>query len=301
MSGNLAPQQHVHVAKSNPNPVASSHARVAAIASQLAISQITSYHWSLPETVTALQRLGIPGIGLWRPRVADFGEERTAELLTDSNVRATSVAWAGGFTGSTGLSFNEAVDDAREAIQLAARCRADCVHIACGGRRGHTINHARRLVIDALRRLGDDAGQRQVTLALRPMPDAYARHWSFLTQADETLDLLSQCDHPAVKLGLGTCQLNPSTEFFEQLPQIAHLVASVQLNDTRRQHNRTENDHCMIGTGLAPLKRVVSALRTGGFSGFFEIDLWSETIWQQQDYSQTIQDARHRFLTLCEF
>ncbi|MEO1996127.1 MAG: sugar phosphate isomerase/epimerase family protein [Planctomycetaceae bacterium] len=299
MSGKLASQQHVHVASSRTSPVANGPAPVA-IAAQLSISQITSYHWSLPETVTALQRLGIPGIGLWRPRVADFGEERTVELLTDSNVRATSVAWAGGFTGSTGLSFNEAVEDACEAIQLAAKCQASCVHIACGGRRGHTVNHARRLVIDALRRLGDFAGQRQVTLALRPMPAAYSRQWSFLTELDETLDLLNLCHHPSVKLGLGTCQLVPCSGWLERLREIGGDVASVQLNDTRQQQCREENDHCMIGTGQAPLQHIVSSLRTAGFSGHFEIDLWSETLWKQEDYTPTIQEARRRFLSFCE-
>ena len=244
--------------------------------------------------------MGIAGIGLWRPRVADFGEERTAELLADSNVRATSIAWAGGFTGSTGLSFNEAVEDSCEAIQLAAKCQANCVHIACGGRRGHTLNHARRLVVDALRRLGDYAGQHQVALALRPMPTAYARHWSFLTELDETLELLDHCQHPAVKLGLSTCQLLPQSGWLERLTEISDRLATVQLNDTPQQQHRVENDHCMIGTGQAPVKRIVAALKTAGFAGHFEVDLWSESLWKQTDYTETIQEARSRFLSFCE-
>ena len=65
----------------------------------------------------------------------------------------SNLLWAGGFTGSDGHTFRESVDDAAEAIRLAAALHARSLVVYSGAPGGHTHNHARRLLVDALRQL----------------------------------------------------------------------------------------------------------------------------------------------------
>jgi len=67
---------------------------------------------------------GIPAIGVWRQKLADFGEEKGIELLADSGLSVSNLLWAGGFTGSDGHTYRESLNDAAEAIRLAAALNA---------------------------------------------------------------------------------------------------------------------------------------------------------------------------------
>ena len=82
---------------------------------------------------------GIRGIGVWRQKLADYGEEKGVELLAESGLEVSNLLWAGGFTGSDGRTLRESVNDALEAIRLAADLRAGCLVVYSGGRAGTRI------------------------------------------------------------------------------------------------------------------------------------------------------------------
>src|ERR1041385_2445400 len=119
----------------------------------LSINEMTTYRWSFEEDVLNYRAAGVGAIGVWRQKLADFGEEKGIELLAESRLEVSNLLWAGGFTGSDGHSYRESIKDAVEAIRLAAALKAGCLVIYSGGRNGHTQNHARRLFVTALREL----------------------------------------------------------------------------------------------------------------------------------------------------
>ena len=99
-------------------------------------------------------------------------KQRGIELLKDSGLAVSNLLWAGGFTGSEGHTYRESLDDTADAIRLAAQLGAQCLVVYSGARAGHTHNHARRLLTDALSKLAPLAAEHKVTLALEPMhPD----------------------------------------------------------------------------------------------------------------------------------
>ena len=120
---------------------------------RLSMNEITTFSWTFDEDVHEYQEAGYEGIGVWRPKLTDFGEERGIELLAESGLHVSNLLWAGGFTGSEGRSFRDSVEDAIEAIHLAAAMNADCLVVYSGPRAGHTCNHARRLTRRALKEL----------------------------------------------------------------------------------------------------------------------------------------------------
>ena len=103
---------------------------------RISINEMTTYHWSLLEDVAGYRAAGVASIGVWRRKLSDFGEERGVELLRDSDLSVSSFWSAGGFTGSDGQTFREAVDDALDALHLAAEVRAGCLVVASGARAG---------------------------------------------------------------------------------------------------------------------------------------------------------------------
>ena len=136
---------------------------------RLSISEMTTFRWTFEEDVQNYANAGIRAIGVWRQKLSDFGEEKGVELLRESGLKVSGLSWAGGFTGSDGRSHKESVEDAKDAIQLAASLAADCLVLYTGARGGHTHNHARRLIKSAFGELMPLADQANVTLAGVPM------------------------------------------------------------------------------------------------------------------------------------
>ena len=264
--------------------------------SRLAVNQVTTYRWSLLQDVIGYREAGIDAIGLWRSKVADFGEERAVELIRDSGLAVSSLSWGGGFTGGCGWSFEDSIADAQELIDLAAQLRAECVVLVSGPRAGHTWNHARRLVVEALKRLGEDASRTGVRLGLEPMRARFWRNWTFLNSIEQTLEVLDACRIPEIGMVFDTSQLRAETSLLERIPQIAPRVVSVQLNDYR-ETQASENDACLPGDGLIPVAEIGKAFLDSGYRGFFEIEAWSEELWGA-DYIELLECCRSRLVSL---
>src|SRR3954470_14471410 len=102
---------------------------------RLAISELTTFRWSFEKDIEQYQAAGISAIGVWRQKLADVGDEKGAEMLAQAKLAASSLQWAGGFTGSDGRSHEESLADARQAIATAAalRCRSLIIHSGARG------------------------------------------------------------------------------------------------------------------------------------------------------------------------
>jgi sugar phosphate isomerase/epimerase len=257
---------------------------------------MTTYRWSFLEDVIGYREIGVDAIGVWRPKLVEFGEERGVELLRDFGLAVSSVSWAGGFTGAHGHSLAEAIDDAQEAIRLASRMNAECLVILSGARAGHTANHARKLLIEALKPLAETAAIYEVCLALQPMHAFFAQEWTFLTSLDETLAVLDRFDSRWLKLAFDVYHLWQEPRLGERIAEIAPRVATVQLSDWR-QPPQSESDRAMLGEGCIPLRDIIAAFQDAGYDRFFEIGIWSDALWAS-DYSQLLDSCCSQFAAL---
>src|SRR5438105_4825291 len=136
---------------------------------RLSMNEMTTYRWSFEEDVQHYQAAGFEGMGVWRDKLSDFGEEKGCDLLAESGLAVSTLMWAGGFTGSDGRSYYEAIDDGLDAIRLAAQLHAGCLVVHSGARASHTRNHSRRLLKGGLQKMLPLASKLGVVLALEPM------------------------------------------------------------------------------------------------------------------------------------
>ena len=263
---------------------------------KLAMNEMTTYRWSLAEDVQGYRDAGIGAIGVCRSKLAEFGDERAIDLVRDSGLDVSTLSWAGGFTGSNGQTLSEAIEDALEAIRVAAELGAECAVVVSGARAGHTLNHARRLLLEAIRRLGDAAGEHSVVLGIQPMHARLFQNCTFLNTLDQTLDVLAECDHPAVRMTFDVYHLWQEARLLERIPSITPLVCTVKLSDGREPPS-SENDRCQLGDGEIPLPAIAQAVLRAGFRGYVEIDIWSESLWAS-DYTRLLRECRTRFETL---
>jgi len=260
---------------------------------QLSVNETTTFRWSFEEDVLNYASAGIGAIGVWRQKLSDCGEAKGIELLAEKGLHVSHLFWAGGFTGSDGRSFRASVDDAAEALRTAHALGTRALVVYSGARAGHTFNHARRLIKDALKELAPLAGELGVVLAVEPMHPGCATEFTFLTDIDEVLDLLATVGSEQVKIVFDTYHLGQDRQMIDRIAEIARHVAIVQLGDAREPPTGEQN-RCLLGEGTIPLREIVDALAAAGYDGFYDVELLGEEI-ETIDYTTLLEHAKQAY------
>jgi sugar phosphate isomerase/epimerase len=260
---------------------------------RLAVSELTTFRWSFEEDVAQYQAAGVSAMGVWRQKLADVGDDKGAEILAEAGLVASSLQWAGGFTGSDGHTHEESLADARQAIVTAATLRAGCLIIHSGARGDHTHNHARRLFRLALDKLLPVAEERGVNLALEPMNGDCGGEFTFLNCFDETLELVASYNSEALGILLDTFHWGHQPQLLERLPDLAPRLTLVQLGDAR-EPPCGEANRCQLGDGTIPLREIVHGLAASGYEGFYEVELMGEEI-ETADYREVLARSVRTF------
>ena len=256
----------------------------------LSMNEITTFRWSFEEDVENYQQAGYRSIGVWRQKISDWDEDQAIDWLATSDLSVSNLSWAGGFTGSDGRTLAESIDDAREALRLAAALRAGCLVLYSGARNNHTYRHAGRLVrmaIDALLPLAEAA---EVPLAIEPMHAACATDWTFLTELEPVLGLLDEFRSPWLKLAYDTYHFPFELEQRSMLQWVAPQIGIVHLADRRAPPN-SDQERCPLGCGLVPLGDIITTLQDAGYTGAFDVKLIGSDIemplyWSLLEHSQ---------------
>lgn len=239
---------------------------------QISVSQFTTYHWTFEEDLLRYQTLGYDSIGIWRQKIDDFGQRNAIDMLYDSSLTVSSLNWAGGFTGSDGRSYVDAIDDAIDAISLAGKLNAETLIVHPGARNNHTNSHAFRLLESALTQLTPVAEDYGVKLSIELIPGFVESPWTFVhsfSQIDQLLDSFAP-EQLGLVLDLYHAGLNHPT--LERLGLFADRINLVQLSD-RISSATIEENRLLLGQGSVDLVAWITKLDALDYTGPIELEL----------------------------
>jgi len=256
----------------------------------IAVNQLSTYRWDLEEDAQAYATHGFGGIGLFRPKVDDFGIERCVELLDDLNLSVTSLSWAGGFTGSDGRGYEDALCDAMSAVTDAANLKADTLVVLAGGRNNHIRRHARRTLCEALAKISVFAEQFNVRIALEPFHPGCGHEWSFVNDLESTMHIIDLVGSPNLGLVLDTYHVGMDDEVLPWLPHVREHVHLLQLGDGRHSP-LGEMNRCLLGDGCVPIESIVHTLIDHGYDGPIEAEVIGEDV-ESLDYDTVLGHTR---------
>jgi sugar phosphate isomerase/epimerase len=259
--------------------------------SRLSVNEVSTSRWTFEEDCFKYQEQGFGGVGVWRYKLHEYGDEKAGELLQECQLRVSSLQWVGGFTGTHGLSFREAMLDGFEAIEQAVRIQAGCLIVASGSRGSHTKKHSHRLFVDSLRELCEAAAAVQVKISIEPMHVGCGVDWTFLHEMGQALDLIQNLAQPNLGIVLDTYHMAHESKLIHWLPSLRETLHLVQLGDAK-QAPMGEANRCLMGHGVLPLRRIVDELECSGYDGFYEIELQGEEI-EHLGYEDILEQSRN--------
>lgn len=270
---------------------------------RFSVNQSTTFRWQLEEDLHFYRKAGFDAVGVWRRKLDDCGIEKSLDALTESGLGVTSLMWAGGFTGSEGLSFDQAMADAFDAVQQAAELKADCLIVHPGGRNHHLFRHAERLLRSAFDKLVPLAEEHGVVLAIEPMPLSAGSDCTFLSNIESAIELIEDYDSPALKMTMDICHFPAEATDPDLLAEIADRLAVVLVADQHETADQavgaSEQDHCLLGHGNTPLKEAFLQIMRAGYQGSFEVKL-SGSVIEAVDNDFLVQHSLNTMTLIAE-
>lgn len=257
---------------------------------EVAFNQVTTLSWSFQQDVGQVRSLGFDSIGLYRRKLGDVGVDVAAAVLDDGDMTVSSIGWAGGFTGSDGWTYDDAIADAAEAIDEAVSVGAATLTIISGGLNNHIRKHAMRMLCTAMGVLSKIASQSGVQLALEPIHPGCGDAWSFVHDLELAMDIVARVDHASFGLVCDLYHLGLQDPSMDLLREAAAMTRLVQVGDGRTSPCG-EMNRCPLGRGSVPIRDMVDALRDGGYDGPWEVELIGRDV-EQLDYEQLLRHSR---------
>jgi sugar phosphate isomerase/epimerase len=246
--------------------------------------------WSLAEIIDGCARHGIGGISPWRDQIAQMGLAAAARAIRSHSLAVTGVCRGGFFTAPDWR------DDNRRAIEEAHALGAQCLVLVVGGlpAGSRDLAGARRRVGDGIAEILPEARKAGVPLAIEPLHPMQAAERACINTLEQALDL---CD--ALGEGIGVAVdvyhvwWDPKLE--QQIARAGKSrVLAYHICDWLVPTRDLLNDRGMMGDGVIDLPRIRGWIERAGYSGFQEVEIFSELDWWQRDAEEVLRTCVER-------
>lgn len=268
--------------------------------SRFSINQMTVKQLSLPELANACGHSGVPGVGLWREPVREYGVEAAAKLVRDAGLTVTTLCRGGFFTAIEPAERRRALDDNRAAIDEAATLGTDTLVLVSGGLPAgdKDLAGARERIADALAELGPYAAEHGVRLAIEPLHPMYAADRCVVSTLGQALDLAER--FPADQVGV--CVDTYHIWWDDLAPaQITRAGAGGRLHTFQLADWTTPlpegvlTGRGQLGDGSIDLAHWWRLVDAAGYTGPVEVELFNAELWAREDGAAVLHETATRF------
>ena len=245
----------------------------------------------LLQIINACARHGIRAIDPWRDQVAAVGLDRAARAVREAGLELSGYCRGGMFTSDAARRV-EVRDDNRRAVDEAKALGAPCIVLVVGGlpqysRAGSAVSKdivtARGQVEDAIAEMMEYARGAKMPLAIEPLHPAYAADRACVNTMGHALDICERLDPRrtgALGVALDVYHIWWDPEVMAQIARAAKdRLLAFHVCDWLVPTKDILNDRGMMGDGVIDIKSLRRAVEAEGFSGYSEIEIFSETWW----------------------
>ena len=249
---------------------------------QLSLNVWTTRKWTLAEAVAGCVEQGVPGIGLWRDKVAEHGLEAAAKLVRDAGLTVTSLCRGGFFTSP------DSAEDNRAAVDECVALGTDVLVLVVGGLPpgSKDLPAARAAVLDGIAELAPYAEANGVKLAIEPLHPMFCADRAVVSTLGQALDLAEEVERRTGRASVGVCvdtyHIWWDPQVFAQIERAgaAGRIHAFQVCDflipipaealLGRGH---------VGDGVIDIASFARAVRATGYAGFTEVEIFNQEIW----------------------
>lgn len=240
---------------------------------------MTTERWSVPEAVAGCVRAGIPAIGLWRHKVAEFGLKESARLIREAGLSVSSLCRGGMFPAATAAERQARLDDNRRAIDEAAALGTDVLVLVCGPAPDRDIARAREMVVEAIESLLPHAEACGVKLGIEPLHPMFAADRSVVVTLAQANAMAERFPAERVGVVIDVYHVWWDPDLYAQIKRAQGRIFGFHVNDWIVPLADTLKGRGMMGDGVIEIRAIRQAVEAAGYTGPIEVEIFNQAIW----------------------
>jgi sugar phosphate isomerase/epimerase len=246
--------------------------------------------WNLAQIIDGCVRHGIRGISPWRDQVAQMGLSKARQFIKEANLTVTGLCRGGFFTAK------DWKDDNLRAVEEAHTLGAACLVLVVGGLLPNSkdLVASRAQVKDAIAAILPEARNAGVPLAIEPLHPMQAAERACINTLEHALDI---CEELGEGIGVAVdvyhVWWDPKLE--SQIRRAGKKrILAYHICDWLVPTRDLLNDRGMMGDGVIDLPLIRSWVESAGYTGFQEVEIFSERDWWQRDPDEVLRTCVER-------
>ena len=251
--------------------------------SRLCIHTITTKSWKIEQVAKNFSAIGIKGITVWRDSLEGRNIRQTGEMLRDHDLNIVSLCRGGFFPSKDARKREAAVDDNKKAIDEAAELETSMLVLVCGADPSQPLEESRKHIRDGIACILPIAMSAGVKLAVEPLHPMYADVRSAINTLAQANDLAEGFNSPWVGVAIDVYHVwwDPSLQKeIERCGRNGNLMA-FHICDWKVPTSDLLLDRGLMGEGCIPIKQIRSWVEAAGFTGFIEVEIFSNAYWKE--------------------
>ena len=263
--------------------------------SKLCVHTLTTKHWNIEDCVKNYSDCGIHGITIWRNVLENRNLTAVKTLLDDYGMTVVSLARGGFFPSVDTAKRQVAIDDNLWAIEQAAAVGASSIVLVCGADGGQSLEKSREQITEGILRILPAAQSSGVKLSIEPLHPMYAGDRSAINTMKQANDMAEMINSDRVGVAVDVYHLWWDSTLKSEINRCAAMnkLFAFHVCDWNVPTVDFLNDRGLMGDGCINVPEIRSWVEDAGFSGFNEVEIFSEKYWatDQNEYLEKIKRA----------
>ena len=263
--------------------------------SGLCIHTITTKPWKIEEAAKNYHAAGVKGITVWRDSLDGRNIGQTAKMIREHDLTIVSLCRGGFFPHKDSNKRKTAIDDNRKAIEEAAELGTSMLVLVCGADPSQPMEESRKQIRDGIAAVIPEASAAGVKLTIEPLHPMYADTRSAINTLRQANDLAEELNSPWVGVAVDVYHLWWDPFLKKEIKRCAKNgnLAAFHICDWKVPTTDLLLDRGLMGEGCIPVKQIRSWVEAAGFTGFNEVEIFSNEYWKedQSDFLKRIIKA----------
>jgi sugar phosphate isomerase/epimerase len=262
---------------------------------RLCVHTQTNRPWNLFRCIESYSEAGIHGISVWRHLLEGIPVPEIRKKIDQLQLKVVSLVRGGFFASVKAESRKNAIEDNRKAVREAEMIGAPLLVLVCGADPGQSQEHSRDQILEGISAILPLAEQTGVRLAIEPLHPMYAADRSAVTTIKQANNIVADLDSEFLGIAVDVFHLWWDPELKDEIFRCGRMgkLFAFHVSDWKPDMADMLNDRGLMGEGCIDLKRIRGWMEEAGFTGFHEVEVFSEKYWtvDQELYLKRIVEA----------
>lgn len=259
---------------------------------------MTTKPWSLEDCARHYPNAGVHGITVWRQHLEGRDIKQSGDMLRSAGLEIVSLCRGGFFPAKTAQGLQVAIDDNLRIIEEAHTLGAPMIVLVCGAVSGQSLEASRKQIADGIAAILPSAQAANIKLAIEPLHPMYADDRSAINtmaQAHAVCDALGSPNNLGIAVDVYHTWWDDTLEAQIKLAGEKQRLFAFHVCDWKTPTTDLLNDRGLMGEGCIPIRQISRWMDDAGFSGAYEVEIFSNNYWSidQQKCLNEIARAYH--------